>query len=120
VPRSTKKKITVKQRTVERFAHRYQVVEMLVCSCGSLPFSLFLLINYVSLPVSILILPVQALLSDPALVGTPVNEIRLVASKELKYLEKRSDFWRQQKPVYARQNEQKQKLSKSFSKSAQS
>jgi hypothetical protein len=48
----------------------------------------------------------QSLLSDPS-IATASTDIHSVASKELKYLEKRSDFWRQQKPVYARQHEQK-------------
>ena len=51
--------------------------------------------------------PLQTLLADPSL-GAAVADVRSVASKELRYLEKRSDFWRQQKPVYAREHEQKQ------------
>jgi hypothetical protein len=57
----------------------------------------------------ILISRSQSLLSDPTLIGGSSADIKSVVSQELGFLEKRTDFWRQQKPIYARGYEQKQK-----------
>ena len=51
----------------------------------------------------------QSLLADPSIVGGQASEIKAVVSSELNFLDKRTDFWRQQKPIYARSHEQKLK-----------
>lgn len=47
-------------------------------------------------------------MADPTLTtGSP--EVKSLVSNELEYLDKRTEFWRQQKPIYARVNEAKEK-----------
>lgn len=35
------------------------------------------------------------------------DDVKSLASSGIRYLDKRTEFWRQQKPIYARVNEQK-------------
>ena len=47
----------------------------------------------------------QTLLADSTLTGGAGADVAAMATSELEYLDKRSDFWRQQKPIYARQKD---------------
>ena len=58
-------------------------------------------------------------MADPSLVMGQGEEIRNLAAAGVAYLDKRTEFWRQQKPIYARVNEQKAKELKKTQKSTQ-
>ncbi|KAI9203623.1 uncharacterized protein BJ171DRAFT_623115 [Polychytrium aggregatum] len=47
----------------------------------------------------------EGLVNDDDFVNNPNEEIIKIASDALDYLESRTEFWRQQKPIYARKNE---------------
>ncbi len=56
-------------------------------------------------------------MADPSLSMGQGEEIRSLAAAGAAYLDKRTEFWRQQKPIYARVNEAKAKELKKTLKS---
>jgi hypothetical protein len=53
----------------------------------------------------------QSLLSEPWAAGDD-NDMAMLVQGGISYLDTRTDFWRQQKPMYAREYEQKQRTLK--------
>lgn len=49
----------------------------------------------------------QELMSDPSMALGQGDDVKTLATSGIRYLDKRTEFWRQQKPIYARVNEQK-------------
>jgi hypothetical protein len=47
-------------------------------------------------------------MNDPSLGLGKNQSVKKLAETGIKYLDKRTEFWRQQKPMYARKNEAKQ------------
>jgi tetratricopeptide repeat protein 25 len=58
-------------------------------------------------------------LEDPDFKNNPNQEVTRIVYEGLMYLESRMDFWRQQKPMYARRKDQKRTSSVSEKKQQQ-
>eukprot|EP00055_Hartaetosiga_balthica_P013671 m.71095 g.71095 ORF g.71095 m.71095 type:complete len:554 (+) comp8337_c1_seq1:58-1719(+) len=62
----------------------------------------------------------EELMNDKSLnLGEAGQDIKSLAHEGLQYLDKRTEFWRQQKPIYARVNERKQKKAERNHRSTQ-
>jgi hypothetical protein len=81
---------TVKQLLGELYADR-QYLEVRQCLCSGAH--------------------LQDLLAEPWVQGDDQDMSQLV-SDGIQYLDNRTDFWRQQKPIYAREHEQKMRTTK--------
>lgn len=46
-------------------------------------------------------------MNDPSMALGRGDDVKTLAGSGIRYLDKRTEFWRQQKPIYARVNEQK-------------
>jgi len=46
-------------------------------------------------------------MNDPSMALGRGDDVKTLAGSGVRYLDKRTEFWRQQKPIYARVNEQK-------------
>ncbi|KAJ3203026.1 hypothetical protein HDU67_010438 [Dinochytrium kinnereticum] len=57
----------------------------------------------------------ESLISDKDFINNPNNEICTLVSDALKYLDTRTEFWRQQKPIYARRKEYSKVQAKAIS-----
>ncbi|KAJ1554500.1 Tetratricopeptide repeat protein 25 [Cladochytrium tenue] len=57
----------------------------------------------------------EKLLADKDFVTNPNNDISAIVSGALGYLDARTEFWRQQKPIYARRKEHRRVLAKAAS-----
>ncbi|KAJ3098335.1 Tetratricopeptide repeat protein 25 [Phlyctochytrium planicorne] len=56
----------------------------------------------------------ESLMSDKDFINNPNNEICTLVTDALQYLETRTEFWRQQKPLYARRKEHSKILAKAI------
>ena len=67
----------------------------------------------ISCPISLKLLDIKSILLD-FINGESNKKVRELVQDGLTYLDKRADFWRQQKPLYARKKDKQSKEAKKY------